>query len=71
MGLQLRELASWAQSRKLLATFLVMLTLSIGILIGTLVSGRRQCDAVDPGEWRDAAGAAQSRRKCRTPSAES
>ena len=40
MGLQLRELASWARSRKLLAMALVMLTLSIGILIGTLVSGR-------------------------------
>ena len=39
MGLQLRELASWAQSRKLLATVLMMLTLSIGILIGTVVSG--------------------------------
>jgi len=39
MGLQLRELASWAQSRKLLTAVLVMLTLSIGILIGTLVSG--------------------------------
>jgi serine protease Do len=40
MGMQLRELASWARSRKLLAMALVMLTLSIGILIGTLVSGR-------------------------------
>jgi serine protease Do len=39
MGLQLRELASWAQSRKLLAMILVILTLSIGIVIGTLVSG--------------------------------
>lgn len=40
MGLQLRELASWARNRKWLAMVLVMLTLSIGILIGTLVSGR-------------------------------
>ena len=40
MGLQLRELASWARNRKILAMMLVMLTLSIGILIGTLVSGR-------------------------------
>ncbi len=40
MGLHLRELAIWAQGRKLLATVLVVLTLSIGILIGTLVSGR-------------------------------
>ena len=40
MGLQLRELASWAQSRKVLAAVLVALTLSIGIMIGTVVSGR-------------------------------
>src|ERR1700722_2074191 len=40
MGLQLRELASWARGRKLLAMALVMLTLSIGIVIGTVVSGR-------------------------------
>jgi serine protease Do len=40
MGLQFRELATWAQSRKVLATVLVALTLSIGIMIGTVVSGR-------------------------------
>jgi serine protease Do len=40
MGLQFRELAVWAQGRKLLAALMVMLTLSIGILIGTIVSGR-------------------------------
>jgi len=40
MVIQLRELAGWIRSRKFLASSLVMLTLSIGILIGTLVSGR-------------------------------
>jgi len=40
MGIQLRELATWARDRKLVASLLVALTLSIGILIGTLVSGR-------------------------------
>jgi serine protease Do len=40
MGMQLRELASWARNRKVLASLLVALTLSIGILIGTVISGR-------------------------------
>lgn len=40
MGIQLRELATWARDRKLVASLLVALTLSIGILIGTVVSGR-------------------------------
>jgi serine protease Do len=40
MGIQLRELASWARNRKFLATGLLCLTLAIGILIGTVISGR-------------------------------
>src|SRR5712692_1838850 len=40
MGIQLRELMSWARSRKVLASLLVILTLSVGILIGTVISGR-------------------------------
>jgi serine protease Do len=40
MGIQLRELASWARNRKFVASLLVALTLSIGILIGTVISGR-------------------------------
>src|SRR2546428_13707742 len=40
MGIQLRELASWAGSRKFVASLLVALTLSLGILIGTVISGR-------------------------------
>ncbi len=39
MGIQLQELMSWARHRKLMATLLAVLTLSIGILIGTVISG--------------------------------
>ena len=40
MRIQLRELTSWASNRKVIAGLLVALTLSIGILIGTVISGR-------------------------------
>jgi serine protease Do len=40
MGLQFQELWSWARRRKLFALLLVVLTLGVGILIGTVVSGR-------------------------------
>jgi serine protease Do len=40
MGIQLRELMNWARHRKILASLLVALTLAIGILIGTVISGR-------------------------------
>ena len=40
MGIQLRELASWARNRKVIASLLIALTLSIGILIGTVISVR-------------------------------
>ncbi|HZP33060.1 MAG TPA: trypsin-like peptidase domain-containing protein [Candidatus Acidoferrales bacterium] len=40
MRIQLRELASWVGNRKLVAGLLVALTLCIGIIIGTVVSGR-------------------------------
>lgn len=40
MGEQVKELFNWARQRKLLAAFFVSLTLVIGILIGSLVSGR-------------------------------
>lgn len=39
MGEQVRELVAWARQRKLLATAFVALTLTVGILIGTLISG--------------------------------
>ena len=40
MGMQIRELVAWARHRKVFASVLVILTLGIGILIGTLISGR-------------------------------
>jgi serine protease Do len=40
MGIQFLELYSWARHRKIFATLLVILTLGIGIVIGTVISGR-------------------------------
>src|SRR6202162_5073370 len=40
MGIQLREFAAWARNRKIMATLLVTMTLAIGMLIGTVISGR-------------------------------
>jgi serine protease Do len=40
MGTQIREFAVWARNRKILATLLVTVTLAIGMLIGTVISGR-------------------------------
>jgi len=40
MGIEFRELLSWGRQRKLLATFLVIVTLGVGILIGSVISGR-------------------------------
>src|SRR5690348_13209765 len=40
MGQQVKELFEWARRRKILASFFVALTLTIGILIGSVVSGR-------------------------------
>jgi serine protease Do len=39
MPIQLRELVDWARHRKLFATLTVALTLAVGILIGTVISG--------------------------------
>jgi serine protease Do len=39
MGIQINELVSWVRRRKIFASLLVMATLSIGIMIGTLISG--------------------------------
>ncbi len=39
MGVELRELWSWARRRKVVAGFLVGCTLGIGILIGTIIPG--------------------------------
>ena len=40
MGTQLREVTTWVRNRKILATMLVTVTLAIGMLIGTVISGR-------------------------------
>lgn len=40
MGRQMGELVNWARQRKLLATLLLMLTLGVGIILGSLMSGR-------------------------------
>src|ERR1700687_4769512 len=40
MGEQVKELFSWARRRKILATAFVALTLLVGIMIGSVVSGR-------------------------------
>jgi serine protease Do len=39
MGMQLREFANWARNRKILATLLVTVTLALGMVIGTVISG--------------------------------
>jgi serine protease Do len=40
MGIQIQELLGWARKRKVFASLLVIATLSVGILIGSLLSGR-------------------------------
>jgi serine protease Do len=40
MGQQVKELYNWARQRKVLAAAFVALTLTVGILIGSVVSGR-------------------------------
>jgi serine protease Do len=39
MGMELREIMSWAKRRKIFASVLVALTLGVGIMLGTLISG--------------------------------
>ena len=40
MGQQMRELLDWGKRRKVLASLAIALTLSVGILIGSVISGR-------------------------------
>src|ERR1700738_1869329 len=40
MGQQVKELYEWARRRKILASVFVALTLTVGIMIGSVVSGR-------------------------------
>ncbi|HXW57404.1 MAG TPA: trypsin-like peptidase domain-containing protein [Candidatus Cybelea sp.] len=39
MGVQFREIIGWARRRKVFASLLVIVTLGVGILIGTVISG--------------------------------
>jgi serine protease Do len=39
MGVQFREFAVWARNRKIMATLLMTLTLAVGMVIGTVISG--------------------------------
>ena len=40
MGMQLREFAAWARNRKIMAALLMATTLAVGMLVGTVISGR-------------------------------
>jgi len=40
MGVQFREFVAWAKHRKVMASLLMAMTLAIGILVGTVISGR-------------------------------
>jgi serine protease Do len=40
MGIQFQEVFGWVRRRKIFATLLIAFTLGVGILIGTLISGR-------------------------------
>jgi serine protease Do len=40
MGTEMREMVTWARSRKVLASALIAVTLVVGILIGTVISDR-------------------------------
>jgi hypothetical protein len=40
MGEQVKEIFNWARRRKYLASFFVAFTLVLGIMIGSVISGR-------------------------------
>src|SRR5580693_4687773 len=40
MGDQVKELFNWARRRKIMASFFVAFTLIVGIMIGSVISGR-------------------------------
>ena len=42
MGIEFRELYFWMRRRKIFATLLLTLTLGIGIILGTMISGHAQ-----------------------------
>lgn len=42
MSMQFREMMGWAKRRKIFATFLMMVTLTVGMMLGTVISGHVQ-----------------------------
>src|SRR5712664_1326203 len=44
MAWQFREIMDWARKRKIFASSLMMLTLGVGVLLGTVISGRVQAN---------------------------
>ena len=52
MGVQIRELVAWINKRKIFASVLLVLTLGIGIIIGTLIPGHaaatRSANSISP-----------------------
>ncbi len=42
MSMQFREMMGWAKRRKIFATFLMMVTLTVGMTLGTVISGHVQ-----------------------------
>jgi serine protease Do len=44
MGMQLREIMGWARQRKIFASSLMVLTLGVGIMVGTVISGHVQAN---------------------------
>ncbi|MGB6831870.1 MAG: hypothetical protein WBE24_00290, partial [Candidatus Acidiferrum sp.] len=53
MGEQVKELFNWARRRKILASLFVAFTLAVGIMIGSVISGR--VSAMKPFGGTDAA----------------
>lgn len=50
MGVQFRELMTWVRHRKIFATVLVVFTLGLGIMIGTLIPGHVAARRSGPGD---------------------
>ncbi len=48
MGTEIREVVHWAKSRKFVASLTIALTLVVGIMIGSVVSGRAGADKGTP-----------------------
>ncbi len=67
MGMQIREFAAWARNRKVMATLLVTMTLAIGMLIGTVISGHVGASHPAVGQRRHAIWRFRILCSCRAP----